>query len=124
MSFFKRLFWGSGKNQEPAPKTDIPKIITQIETKEQARDIPLGRKIHDFDYGMLSVRLDRDITKSYRITVWQGKERLYSFTVQTNQGNYKQLQQAYNIIINFLNGDQNLSHLPDNDLVKGFYYGH
>jgi hypothetical protein len=73
---------------------------------------------------LLEIRTDRDITGHYRVTLWQGKERLYSFTVYAKKGEYEKLTRAYSQINEFLKGDQKLSSLPKNDLLKGFFYGH
>ena len=55
--------------------------MSLIRRAEASEDIDLGKRIHEFRYEELDVRLDRDIAGLYRVTVKQGKERLYSFTV-------------------------------------------
>ena len=125
MSIFRKLFgrWGSSETEEPAPDINIELQISHIEKKESEKDIEPGRKIHSFSYGLFEIRLDRDITKNYRITVFQGAERMYSFTVFAGKGEYEKLGKAYSLIQDFLKGDQSISNLPDSDLVKGFYFG-
>ena len=90
---------------------------------EEAREIEPGRKIHSFEYDYFEIRLDRDITKNYRITVFRGNERTYSFTVFAGKGEFEKLIEAYPCIISFLKSEQIISTLPDNDLLKGFYFG-
>jgi hypothetical protein len=117
----KKLF---GTRSEPEEGADVPTIIEQIRKLEGKNDIALGRRIHSFQYKQYQLDLDRDISKNYRVTVYQGRERIYSFSLFANQGNYDILEQAYKRIIDFLDGDQKLSNLPDNDMLKGFFYGH
>lgn len=118
---FKNLF--STDNQQEQ-ETDIPTIIDQIKAREAKNDISLGRRIHSFQHKGYLLALDRDISENYRVTVYQGRERIYSFTLFANQGNYDILGQGYAEVIKFLDGDPKLSDLPDNKLMKGFFYGH
>lgn len=120
---FKNLFTSPS---EPEQETDVPAIIDQIKAREgeAGSDIPLGKRIHSFHHRNYLVALDRDISKNYRVTVYQGRERIYSFTLFANQGNYDILEQAYGRIIGFLDSEQKLSNLPDNEILKGFFYGH
>lgn len=122
-TFLKKLF---KRNQEPEPSVPEPNytaIINQIKKREATHDIAPGKKIHEFDYALYTLRLDRDITKNYRITVFQGNERIYSFTVFTTKGEIDKLDGAYRKVIGFLNSEQLLKNLPDSDLLKGFYFG-
>lgn len=116
----KQFFSPSEQEQE----TDVPTIIEQIKAREAKNDIPLGRRIHSFHHEEYQLALDRDISKNYRVTVYLGRERIYSFTLFANQGNYDILEQAYGRIIGFLDSEQKLSNLPDNEILKGFFYGH
>lgn len=120
---FDRLKSLFSSSSVPEQETDIPSIIEQIKAREAANDIPLGKRIHSFHHGNYLIALDRDISENYRVTVYQGRERIYSFSLFANQGNYDILKQAYKRIIDFLDGDQKLSNLPDNDMLKGFFYG-
>jgi hypothetical protein len=117
----KKLFSSTSKPQE---ETDIPAIIEQIKARESKDNIPLGRRIHTFNYQNLDLFLDRDITKNYRVTVYQGRERMYSFSIFASQGNYDMLEKGYAKIINYLEGEQKVSDLPDDENIKGFFYGH
>ncbi len=117
----KKLFFSPSEQEE---ETDVPTIIQQIKAREAKNDIPLGRRIHSFHHKGYQIALDRDISKNYRVTVYLGKERIYSFTLFANQGNYDILEQAYGRIIGFLDSEQKLSNLPDNEILKGFFYGH
>lgn len=117
----KKLFFSPSEQEQ---ETDIPTIIEQIKAREAKNDIPLGRRIHSFHHKEYQLALDRDISKNYRVTVYLGRERIYSFTLFANQGNYDILEQAYGRIIGFLDSEQKLSNLPDNEILKGFFYGH
>lgn len=117
----KNLFSSPLKPQE---ETDVPVIIDQIKVREKSNDIPLGRRIHTFNYKDVDLSLDRDISKNYRVTVYQGRERIYSFSIFANQGNYDILENGYIRIINFLDGERKVSDLPEDENIKGFFYGH
>lgn len=119
--FLKKLI---STEQKPEEIPDISEIIRQIENRESEREIPLGRRIHTFSYKELQLSLDRDITKNYRVTVYQGRERIYSFSMFANQGNYDILEQGYVRIINFLDGERKVSDLPEDENIKGFFYGY
>ena len=60
----------------------------------------------------------------YRVTVNEGKERRYSFTVVCEPGDYDTLRSSYEEITAFLDGDRRLANLPRHDRLKGHYYGH
>lgn len=126
MSFIKRLFKsiGTTEEKEAVPDIDIERVLSQIQKKEEVTDIEPGRKIHSFHFSLLEIRTDRDITGHYRVTVWQGKERQYSFTIFAKEGEYPKLRDAFTEINTFLKGDQKITSLPKNDVLKGFFYGH
>lgn len=123
LDFFKRLL-SSNHKPEPEQELDLSQIMSQVEEKETSEEVPLGRRIHSCSYRYFQLYLDRDITKHYRITVYQGRERVYSFTIFALQGNYDILKDGYGRIINFLEGDQKIGDLPDDDILKGFFYGY
>lgn len=122
MGFFSNLFSNNHLSNKAAPEVDLERILSNIEEREKTKDIPPGKKICDFEYGDLQVRFDRDITHNGRICIFQGKERLYSFTVFAKEGEYDILKNALESAIGFLNSDQSIKNLPDNDLLKGFYH--
>jgi len=117
----KKLFSSPSKPQE---KTDIPAIIDKIKAREKSDDIPLGRRIHSLSHGDLDLFLDRDITENYRVTVYQERERIYSFSIFANQGDYDILEKGYARIINYLEGERKVADLPADETIKGFFYGH
>ncbi|MEQ8523795.1 hypothetical protein [Gracilimonas sp.] len=123
LQFIKKLFNGDQVPPELPPEPDFASIIKQIKKQEDTEELQPGKKIHEFEYHLFSIRLDRDITKNYRITVFQGNERIYSFTVFVEKKELEKLDKAYQHVISFLMGDQSISSLPDNDLIKGFYFG-
>lgn len=124
LQFLKKLFNGDKTSHEPLPDPDFSAIINQVKKREDAEDIQPGKKIHEFDYHLFSIRLDRDITKNYRITVFQGKERIYSFTVFAEKGEYQKLETAFHQVLDFLSGARSLKNLPNTNLLRGFYFGH
>ena len=109
---------------QPKEVYDVEKVILQIKEREAKLDIPLGKRIHSSSYLNLDLFLDRDITKNYRITVFLGRDRMYSFTIFAEQGDYSILEKAYKQVVDFLDGTRALKDLPDNKTVKGFFYGH
>jgi hypothetical protein len=111
----------NGKSALPA--FDLDTELTLIEQAEAGRVIPTGRLIHQFAYQGLDLRLDRDMTGMYRITVNEGGHRLYSFTVVCPHEDYRTLRSGYDEIIRFLSGTRAISELPNHEHVRGHYYG-
>lgn len=109
---------------KPEETYDTERVIAQIKERETKLDIPLGRRIHSSSHLNFDLYLDRDITKNYRITVFLGRDRIYSFSVFAHEGDYAILEEGYTQVINFLEGDRAIKDLPENETVKGFFYGH
>lgn len=124
MGFFSNLFSNNHSSKSAVPHIDLERILSNIEKREKERDIPLGKKIYGFHYGELLVRFDRDIMHNGRICIYQGKERLYSFTVFAKEGEYDILEDALKSAFEFLKSDRSIKNLPDNDVLKGFYHHH
>lgn len=123
--FLRKLFNGNASHYLPRiPEPDYSLLIKNICETETAREISPGRKIHEFEYGLFTLRLDRDITGYYRITVYQGTDRVYSFTVFATVDEPEKLEEAYRNVIAFLKTEPGVKNLPDSRLLKGFYYGH
>jgi hypothetical protein len=124
IQFLKSIFSGDkALAGDQAPQVDVSVIVREIKKREESAEVPLGKRIYSTEYQGFEVRLDRDITKNYRVTVYQGRERTYSFTVFGKQGDYDVLKDAFTVIFDFLNGDRGVSQLPDNEKLKGFHYG-
>lgn len=119
--FFKKLI-STEQRSEEIP--DINEIIRQIESRESEQEIPLGRRIHTFSYKGLQLFLDQDITENYRVTIYSGRERIYSFSIYVNRGEYESLKDGYKQIIEYLDSERKVSELPENENIKGFFYGH
>lgn len=110
---------------EPIPEVlDVALVMSEIKEKEKNGAIPLGQRIHAFNHASLEFSLDREITKNYRLTVFAGKERVFSFTIFAQQGNYEVLEEAINQAVAFIDGDRKIAGLPKNDVLKGFFYGY
>ncbi len=122
-TFLKNLFIKDEEPEIPIPEPDYTALIDQIKKRENSEEIAPGKKIHEFDCTNFTLRLDRDITKNYRIMVFLGNERLYSFTVFATKNEFKKLERAYRTVLSFLKEDQKISDLPDSELMKGFYFG-
>lgn len=125
--FFKRFrkhYTTLNGQSLPSPSLDLDAEIETIRTAETSQHIELGKQIHSFTYQHLNLRLDRDILGMYRVTVNEGRERRYSFTITCGQGDYDALRDGFAEIAKFLNSDRRLDDLPQDDRVKGHYYGH
>lgn len=122
--FKKRLAQNKNGHHIPWPAIDINAEVDAIQRTESAAQIDLGKRIHSFVYQGLELRLDRDVLGMYRITVNEGRERRYSFTIVCASGDYDALRSGYNEIIQFLDGDRGLASLPRHERVKGHYYAH
>lgn len=124
MGFFSNLFSKKKTDAEPKPEVNLEKELTKIERAEESGDVPLGKKIHSFQYGMLEIRFDRDITHNGRICIFEGEEKLFSFTVFAKEGETDILRNAFESVIAFLESDRSIKNLPENQVLKGFYHQH
>ena len=124
VNFLKKLFSGNNTSKhQPVPEPNYGQLIESIRKKEHSADIQPGKEIHTLEYDLFEIRLDRDITEHYRITVFHGNERIYSFTVFVKKEEPGKLEDAFRQVISFLKTDRNISGLPENELIKGFYFG-
>lgn len=119
----KSFFTSSNHEKDSVSAVDLDQVVEQIREHTSDMAPEPGRRIHHFYFQHFDISLDMDITKTYRVTVTEGKERVYSFTIYSERENYEKLLTAYKRIIRFLKEDRNLRNLPDDDLMKGFYYG-
>lgn len=124
MGFFSNLFSKKETEDKPKPEINLQKEVSKIEEIEKSGKIPLGKKIHSFEYGGLEIRFDRDITHNGRICIFEGEEKLFSFTVFANEGEYDILRDAFESAIAFLEDDRSIKNLPENEVLKGFYHQH
>ena len=125
--FFKRLsehFSSHNGQALERPPVNLEAEIDEIRRIEAAEEIDRGKRIHCFRHQGLELRLDRDVLGLYRVTVNEGKERRYSFTVVCDRGDYETLRAGYEEITAFLDGDRRPANLPRHDRLKGHYYGH
>ena len=124
--FFKRLrayFFGPNGEHKPPPALDLAPVIDAIERAENEGSVDPGRRIHTFPYLGFELRLDRDVMGQYRLTVNEGRERRYSFTIVCEPGDYTALRTSYEEITSFLNSDRHLANLPNHERLKGHFYG-
>jgi hypothetical protein len=105
------------------PLVNIEAQIEAIRKIEADEDIGLGRRIHCFACREFELSLDRDIMGTYRVIAYQGKERRYSFSVTCPHKDYEALQAAFEEIVQYLSGDHRLADLPNNEGMKGHYFG-
>lgn len=125
-NFFHRLrkHYSSQNGQAvPRPTLDLEAQIEAIRQVETSHHIDLGKQIHCFKHRGLALRLDRDVLGMYRVTVNEGKDRRYSFTILCPQGDYVALHAGYEEITDFLDGERRLTDLPRHERVKGHFYG-
>ena len=105
------------------PPLNIEAQIAIIKSIEAEQDIGLGKRIHQFSFREFELRLDRDVTGTYRLIANEGNERKYSFSIRCTRGNYQALMTSFQEIIAYLSGDRRIADLPSHELLKGHYYG-
>ena len=105
------------------PPLDVEAQIAIIKSIEADQDIGLGKRIHQFSFREFELRLDRDVTGTYRLVANEGNERRYSFSIRCKKGNYQVLLTSFQEIINYLSGDRRFANLPNHEQLKGHYYG-
>ena len=111
------------RNQPEWPPVDLGKEIESIRNSESDTDIGLGRKIHGFPFHEFELCVDRDITGMYRLVVYQGTERKYSFSIRCKHRDYTALRSGFEEIVKFLEGNRRIADLPKQENLKGFYFG-
>lgn len=125
-SFFKAILGllGGGNNQNKMPaQINIDaeiELIKSIETKHKTEP---GRRIHVFGYLELELSLDLEITNTYRLVVFDGQEKKYSFSIQCKPGEYDKLKSGLEQATTYLAGERRIANLPKNNLLKGHYFG-
>lgn len=119
----KRLFTKSTPREVEWPPVDLQVEIDKIKQIELEQKIDLGRRIYQFDYKQFELCLDRDVIGMYRVIAFIGKERKFSFSIKCKYKDYDNLKKGYEGILDFLDGDQHIRNLPNNDLLKGHYFG-
>jgi hypothetical protein len=118
-----KRFRKSKLNLEPEwPPLNIPAQIEAIRQVEAKGDPGLGRCYHHFEFHEFDLRLDRDITNTYRLIVNQGRDRRYSFSIYCQPGDYTSLQKAFEEIIHFLEGDRRFADIPRRQDLKGHFF--
>ena len=123
--FGKHLFSGDGQAHVPAPSVfNLDAEIEAIRQIEAAGPVDRGKRIHGFIHQGLELRLDRDVLGWYRVTVNEGRERRYSFSIVCDPGDYEALRACYQEITAFLDSDRRPANLPRHERLKGHYYGH
>ena len=111
--------WFGGREPEPVnwPEVDLAAQIVAIRQAEAETQPRSGQLIHAFDFHEYSLRLDRDITGTYRLVANEGRERRYSFSIRG------ELEPALQEITAFLSGPRRMADLPRSETLKGHYYG-
>ena len=105
------------------PPLDLNAQIDAIKQFQEENQPDFGIRIHQFDYKNLECRLDRDITGSYRLCVFEGTERRFSFTIRCESDDYDILRSSFQEIIEFLDGDRRIADLPKTERLTGHYFG-
>ena len=113
----------TSKSAKDIPSVNLNVHIDAIKKHEAERGSELGRLINGFEYGDFTLRLDRDVMGMYRVAVYSGQDRWYSFSLRCPQGDYDALREAFQEIMDFLSGDRRLSGMPDHEKLKGHYFG-
>ena len=123
----RKLFQKVKKQNEKIPFdqpiVDIKAQIETIKIIEKENTIDLGKRIHQFEYLDFDLRLDRDITGMYRLVVFEGKNRRFSFSIRCKHKDYDSLRVSFEEIVRFLNGDRRIIDLPKHDRLRGHYFG-
>jgi hypothetical protein len=122
LNFFRRIAQRQN-GSVPLPAMWIEDQLAAVRYAEAAGAVLPGKRITSSLYRHLDLRLDKDMTGMYRIGVYEGRERRYSFIVRTPAGDYDGLKSAYQVVLGFLDGDRRIASLPDLPGIKGFYFG-
>lgn len=77
--------------------------------------------LHQLVYDELTIRFDRDVIGCLRITASRDSERRYSFSVRCAADEW---DDAFERVFAFLGSDRSLRRMPDDDRVRGHFYGY
>jgi hypothetical protein len=119
----KSIFSGNNHNTIKDPSLDIDGLVNQIKSTEEVSKPEPGRKIYSFMYYDFELILDVEVTGQYRLSAFSGKEKKYGFLIKCETGNYEVLAEGLKQCIDFLNGNRKIGDLPDNEVLKGHYFG-
>lgn len=119
----KSIFSGNNHDKIQHPPLDIDGLINQIKGIEVINPPEPGRKIYSFMYYDFELILDVEVTGQYRLSAFSGKEKKYGFLIKCETGNYKVLAEGIKQCIDFLDGNRKIGDLPDNEVLKGHYFG-
>ena len=122
-NLLRNIFSKPIQSQPDWPPFDISAQIARIKTIESEKKIDLGQRINCFSYKHFELNLDCDITGFYRIVVYEGRDRRFSFSIRCKQGDYEAFLSSLKEIVEFLDGDRRIKNLPKHDLLKGYYFG-
>lgn len=122
-SWLRTFFAPTANGTMTGPTISVAAQIDIIRSIETNQTIPTGQRIHGFNYANLEMRLDRDVMGTYRLTVNQGRDKQFSFSINCAKGDYEKLSRGLEEVIRFLDGERSFRNLPNHDLVKGYYYG-
>lgn len=122
-AFLRRIF-GDPEPDTPAPPPPPPHagdVAEAVRAAEAESAVEPGRLLHRFVYDELTIRFDRDVIGLLRITASKDEERRYSFSVRCASDEW---DDAFESVFAFLASGRSVRNLPNDDRVRGHYYGH
>lgn len=122
--FFRRLLGREEPDTRPPPPPSPPngtEIARAVREAEAESDVEPGRLLHRFVYDELTIRFDRDVIGLLRITASRDDERRYSFSVRCAE---EEWDDAFETVFAFLASDRSLANLPNDNRVRGHFYGY
>jgi len=122
-AFLRRLFVDPEPEDVPPPPAppDAARVADAVRKAESESPVEPGRMLHQLVYDELTIRFDRDVIGLLRITASRDAERRYSFSVRCPAGEW---DDAFRTVFAFLGSDRSFRNLPDDDRVRGHFYGH
>lgn len=122
-AFLRRLFGDPEPDipSPPPPPPDAAEVARAVRKAEEESTIEPGRLLHRFDYDELTIRFDRDVIGLLRITASKDEERRYSFSVRCSTDEWND---AFESVFAFLASERSIRNLPNDDRVRGHFYGH
>ncbi len=119
----KKFFKGFSRDPFVPPEFEISSQIRLIRQSELNCKPEPGRRIHAFEFMEFELSLDLELTGTYRLAAFMGREKKYSFSIACKPGDYEELARGIKESTDYLSGERKISELPINELIRGYYFG-
>ena len=121
---FRNWLFGSATGELPAqPGADATKIAERVTNKLNGEKPKPGRTLLSFPHRNYQLRLDADVTQTFRLTAHQQSERVFAFLIHTDDAESEAFRDSLRQIFAYLTDRPSLKELPKTDQITGNFFG-